>query len=262
VAEPIFFDVLPKFGFAAMEAGLAKFKASSADAGKIAGDSLTGGSDAALKKLQENYMAAANSATKMASSAAKATDEIDVSHRKMVSSSGQVEVAIKRLSETYEAYGAGTSQVIAAENRVVDAWARSDLAAKAHADTVAASNAAIVRSSDAAAAQAAAHTKMTAAQDGATASTMAFGRAANTVGAVSAVAFTAAVYESAKAAGDFQQSQMRLVSSAGETQQGMKVVSDGLLKLAGDVPAPRRAICPRACTPSSRRGITAPMVSR
>jgi TP901 family phage tail tape measure protein len=234
VAEPIFFDVLPKFGFAAMEAGLAKFKASSADAGKVAGESLTGGSDAALKKLQENYMAAANSATKMASSAAKATDEIDVSHRKMVSSSGQVEVAIKRLSETYEAYGAGTSQVIAAENRVVDAWARSDAAAKVHADTVAASNAAIAKSSDAATAQAAAHTKMTAAQDGATASTMAFGRAANTVGAVSAVAFTAAVIESAKAAGNFEQSQMRLVSSAGETQQGMKIVSDGLLKMTGD----------------------------
>jgi hypothetical protein len=235
VAEAIFLDVLPKFGFTALEAGLNKFKAASREAGKIAGDSLTGETDTALKRIQASYTSAANSATDAAKRMSTAGNEVDAANRKMVTSGGQVEVAIKKLSETLQMYAADSSQVIAAENRVVDAWARSDIAAKRHADSVLASNAAIAKSSEASAAAVTAHNELTTAQAGATASTLAVGRAFNTVGVVSAGAFAAAMFESAKAAGNFEQSQTRLVSSAGETHEGLKVVSDGILKLAGDV---------------------------
>lgn len=235
MAEPIFFDVLPKFGFAALEAGLNKFKSSSAEAGKIAGDSLTGASDAALKKLQEGYTTAANTATKAAGEVSKANSDIGISAQKAADAAGVVETRIKQLSEAYEAYGAGTAKVVEAENRLQVAWAKSDTAIHAHAVAMNEAMAAQNGATAAADAQVAAHAKMTAAQDGTTASTMAMGRAFNTAGAVSLAAFGAALYETGKAAGDFQQSQMRLVSSAGETAQGMKTVSDGLLQLAGNV---------------------------
>jgi TP901 family phage tail tape measure protein len=207
VAEPIFFDILPKFGFAAVEAGLAKFKSATADAGKIAGESLTGGTEAALKKLQTDYTTAANTAADAA--------------RVVVRSNSQIEISTTRLAEVTAKYGETSSQAMRA------ALAESDARYK--------NAAAITAEADASTAAVAAKAKLAEASGGATAATMATGRALNTVGAVSAVAFTAAMYESAKAAGDFQQSQMRLVSSAGETAQGMKVVSDGVLQLAGQV---------------------------
>jgi TP901 family phage tail tape measure protein len=63
----------------------------------------------------------------------------------------------------------------------------------------------------------------------------ALGRTFNAVGVGSVAALGVAFVETTKKAGDFQQSQQRLVSSAGETAAGLKTVSDGILQLSGQV---------------------------
>jgi hypothetical protein len=71
-------------------------------------------------------------------------------------------------------------------------------------------------------------------QDSAAAATIA-GRAWNAAGVGSLAVFTGSVLEATKKAGDFQQSQQRLIASAGETSRGLKEVSDGILQMAGQV---------------------------
>jgi TP901 family phage tail tape measure protein len=93
------------------------------DISKVLGGSLSKAFDALdgsaarneLKRTQDEYAATARAAA-------------DAS-RGMVSSAGNVEVAIKRLHDAHDKYGQGAAQTAAAENRVVDAWARSGQAA-------------------------------------------------------------------------------------------------------------------------------------
>lgn len=68
-----------------------------------------------LKSLQDEY--------------AKLARDAGDAERRMVSSAGNVEVAIKRLHDVHDKYGAAAHQTATAENRVVDAWARSSQAA-------------------------------------------------------------------------------------------------------------------------------------
>jgi TP901 family phage tail tape measure protein len=68
-----------------------------------------------LKSVQDEY-------AKTARAAADAS-------RMQVSSAGNVEVAVKRLHDAHDKYGASAAQTAAAENRVVDAWTRSGQAA-------------------------------------------------------------------------------------------------------------------------------------
>jgi TP901 family phage tail tape measure protein len=72
-----------------------------------------------LKAMQDEY-------AKLAKAAADA-------ERVQTTSAGNVEVAIKRLSEIHDKYGASASQTAAAENRVTAAWAQSSQAALAAA---------------------------------------------------------------------------------------------------------------------------------
>jgi hypothetical protein len=61
------------------------------------------------------------------------------------------------------------------------------------------------------------------------------GRTFDAVGVGSVLGLGVAFTETTKKAGDFQQSQQRLVSSAGETVTGLKTVSDGILHMTGQV---------------------------
>jgi TP901 family phage tail tape measure protein len=72
-----------------------------------------------IKSLQDEYQ-------KLAKAAGDA-------ERQQVSSAGNVEVAIKRLHEAHDKYGASASQTAVAENRLTAAWAQSSQAAMAAA---------------------------------------------------------------------------------------------------------------------------------
>ncbi|UXA09679.1 phage tail tape measure protein (plasmid) [Mycobacterium sp. SMC-2] len=126
----------------------------------------------------------------------------------------RMEMAARRASEATAKYGqdsarAMQAQAVAAKSQrdYTDALVANEAAHKAHTKSV---------------------------QDSAAAATVA-GRAWNAVGVGSLAVFTGSVLEATKAAGNFQQSQQRLVSSAGETAANLKVVSDGILQMAGQV---------------------------
>lgn len=136
-------------------------------------------------------------------------------------SAAEVEVANRRMAESIAKYGDASSQAARAQMLHADAQARAARDARIAADATDAATAA--------------HSKLgKAAEDSAGAAAMA-SRVWNGVGVASLGAFSAAFVETTKKAGDFQQSQQRLVSSAGETAANLKVVSDGILQLAGQV---------------------------
>lgn len=203
MANPIFLDVLPRFGLAEMEAGIAKVKGIFGNAGKEISQSFDG-PKVALKGLQDEYMKTATAATE--------------AQRLQVRSQGEVEVAIKRTAEAQAAAGEESARYAAAKLRENDAITKSNIALKT--------------STDAMTAHTAAATKLTAAQAGAATAVTTTGRVLSTVGATSAVLFTAAMYESGKAAGNFQEKMIKLQASAGETAGNMKTVSDGILNLS------------------------------
>ncbi|MDY0112711.1 MAG: phage tail tape measure protein [Corynebacterium sp.] len=151
--------------------------------------------------------------------------EADAAAR-MVRSMGQVEVAQKRLNEVTDKYGADSSRAAAANVALADSHAR---AAKAQRDQV-----------DAMVAAEAAHARLGRSADDAGESLtnlqkLGSNPIVNAVGIGSVAAFGTAMFETGKKAGDFQQQMIRLQSSAGETSSNLKTVSDGILRMAGQV---------------------------
>lgn len=148
------------------------------------------------------------------------------SARRMVRSFGQVEVAQKRLNEVTDKYGADSSRAASANVALADSHAR---AAKAQRDQV-----------DAMVASEAAHARLGSSADDAGKSLTNLQKIGsspivNAVGIGSVAAFGTAAFEAAKKAGDFQQQMIRLQASAGESGANLKTVSDGILKMAGQV---------------------------
>ncbi|MFP1155548.1 phage tail tape measure protein [Mycobacterium sherrisii] len=141
--------------------------------------------------------------------------------RRMVSSARAVEVAQARAAEAADRFGDSSAKALAAQAALADKQAIAARDQRAYADALVANEAAH-RS----------HTR--ALEDSAAAASMA-GRAFNAAGIGSVAVFTGSVLEATKAAGDFQASQQRLVSSAGEHAQNLKAVSDGILNLTGQV---------------------------
>jgi len=148
-------------------------------------------------------------------------DAEEAAAARMVASMGRMEAAQARLSELTEAHGASSNKAIAANAALVDSQARASKAQRDYADAMVATEGA--------------HQSMAKSATNAATATAAASRVFNGVGIASVAGFSAAMVETTKKAGDFQQSQQRLVSSAGETAQGLKTVSDGILQLAGQV---------------------------
>lgn len=142
-------------------------------------------------------------------------------HRVMTRSLGDVETRTRRLSEVTAKYGADSSQASSATVALADAHAIAARNTRIH--------------EQAATDAAAAHAAMSTATDKTATSLGAMASIANGVGVASIVGLGAAMAGTTKMAGDFQASQTRLVASAGETASNLKVVSDGILKMAGDV---------------------------
>ncbi|WP_090601415.1 phage tail tape measure protein [Mycobacterium lentiflavum] len=145
---------------------------------------------------------------------------------------GRLETAWRRAADV-EADSARRMEVAAAKAAAATERYGADSARAMQAQAVAARSQR--EFTDALVANEAAHQAHTRAlQDSAAAATVA-GRAWNAVGIGSLAVFTGSVLEATKAAGDFQQTQTKLVTSAGETTANLKIVSDGLLQMAGQV---------------------------
>ncbi len=156
----------------------------------------------------------------LAASWTRAADaEADAAAR-MTTAARAVESAQARAAAMIDKYGEANYRAVAATNALADAEARAALANRGHTDALVANEAAHRAHTDATVASGAAVGGLS---------------KANALGAASLVTYTAIMVDTTKKAGDFQQSQQRLVSSAGESAQNLKTVSDGILDLAGKV---------------------------
>lgn len=140
---------------------------------------------------------------------------------RIVRSMGQVEVAQRRLSEMTAKYGADSSKAAAANVALADSHAR---AAKAQREHVGAQE-------DAAAAAAGVAASTGRAAD----SVSNAGRVFNAVGIASVAGLGATMFETTKKAGDFQQSMTKLSAAASVPADQLKIMSDGILQMAGKV---------------------------
>jgi TP901 family phage tail tape measure protein len=158
--------------------------------------------------------------------------EVDSAAR-MTRAMGQLEIAQRRMMDLSQGVATVAAQnstkMAKAENDLALAQAVSAKAQRDHADAMAQNEKAHQSHSQAM-------------RESAGAAALA-GRAFNAAGVGALAVFTGTVVESTKKAADFQQQMIRLQASAGETGSALgdqftgnlKVVSDGLLKMSGEV---------------------------
>jgi len=225
VADAVFFDILPRFDWAASEAGTKK---------------LVGQFDSAAKQISRTFgVEAGNAATQatekiaadmraMQDAVARTTTSATDDYRRMILAQGELEASTLKVVEAVEKGTAESSRYAAALARQEAAIVKADQANATYAASTKAQT-------DAVAAATAAQATHAAALDASTSKTAAFGAAAGLAGKVGLGIFTVAAYEANKQAMEFQSTQQRLIASAGESRQGLQTVSDGILKMAGDV---------------------------
>ena len=141
--------------------------------------------------------------------------------RIMSRSAADVETALRRSKEATDKHKASSSQAAKAQGQLADAQARAARDSRAYVDAMVASEQA--------------HSRLGTATDKTADATSAASRVWNGVGITSVAAFGTALVGTTKAAGDFQQSMMKLQAAAGMPADQMKTASDGILKMAGQV---------------------------
>lgn len=217
----------------------------------------TGADEAIARAARVSQLAIESAAVKVV--AARAREE---------TAAGQVRIAEQRLAEARTKYAAESSQVIAAEERL--ALAQRNVGLSSDSAKLADEKLSLARKTAADSAKAAAtatdaeasalarsklqyveSSKAATAANEAQAASLARSKALFTetsttvggltsqygkLGALIGVAIVADMgVKAVKAAGDFQSSQERLVTSAGELQTNLKGVSDGVLEMSGQV---------------------------
>jgi len=149
---------------------------------------------------------------------------------------GRVRVAEAKLAEARAKYAADSSQVIGAEERLAAAQRSSTTASaatqSATAKLAAAKSATVTATTEESKAVAASNAIL--AKNASVIATLTDG--VKKYGAlIGAVIVADMGVKAVKAAGDFEQSQERLVTTAGELQSNLALVDAGVLKMAGDV---------------------------
>lgn len=139
---------------------------------------------------------------------------------------GQVEAAQRRLNEVTAKYGPESSRAAYATVGLADANARAAKSQRDHVDAMVAAEAA--------------HGRLGKSADDAGRSLTALQRAGsnpiiNAAGIASVAGLGVALVSSTNAAGNFQQSLVKLQTVGGESSRNLKTVSDGVLKLTGQV---------------------------
>ena len=146
--------------------------------------------------------------------------------RRMVTSMGQVEVAQKRLAELTDKYGADSSRATAANVALVDSHARAAKAQRDHVDAMVAAEGAHRGLGKAAAGTADSLGRL---------QRISSNPVVNAVGIASVAGVAIGLVSATDAAGDFQASLEKLHAVTGESAGNLKVVSDGVLRLSGQV---------------------------
>lgn len=216
---PVYLDVESRLERGALEATAREISAVFNRVGADISRGLGGSLSKALGALDSSAARAQLGGLELAWT--RAADVEAEAARRMVSSARAVEVAQARAAEAAARFGETHSKAMAAQAAAADVQARAARDQRAYADALVANEAA--------------HRSHTKALEDSAGAAAAAGRAFNAAGIGSVAVYTGTVLEATKAAGDFQASQQRLVSSAGESAQNLKAVSDGILQLAGQV---------------------------
>lgn len=208
-----------------LEAEASKVVAQSTRAGESAGRGFTeafvrgsSGTNSAMSAMEAQVARTTSSLESASARVVKAKDlEADAA--------GRLRIAEAQLNEARGKFATDSAKFIAAEERL-EAAKRRNIAASG--EVVAATNNEV-----------AANERLAASQDAAAStSVVASSRMASGLKTAALVGTGAVIFgmgEAVKAAGNFEASQERLVTTAGESADQLKLVSDGVLKLAGEV---------------------------
>ncbi|OXR46676.1 hypothetical protein B7C42_01651 [Nocardia cerradoensis] len=215
----VYFDIVSRI--VGMEAAAAEVVGKSVKAGEQAG---TGFADAFKQKvlgesagMSAQMTAQVNSATAALESASARTVK---ARQAEADAAGRVRIAESAMNDARQKYAADSTKYIKAEENLETAK-RKQIAASG--DVVAAL-----------AAEGKAQESLTAKHDAAAASAGTMGMAMKGAAVTGVAAVGVAMAESVKAAADFQETQTRLVTTAGESKDALAGVSQGLLQMAGE----------------------------
>jgi phage-related protein len=238
-----FVDVVPSFKGVAAKMQ-AETTPAATEAGSKAGKGFSDAFAASTKSGAANAAAALEASVKRAEAAVTSSSQRIIAARaREEAAAGKVRVAEAQLAEAREKHAAGSSQVIAAEERL--ATAQRNVTTTAGATQVATAKLNAAKSEASALASktvddagkesvALARTKTIMAD-----TSPVIGGLISQYGKLGAAVGVAVVLgigvHAVKAAGDFQSSQERLVTTAGELQSNLKLVGDGVLTMAGQV---------------------------
>lgn len=136
-------------------------------------------------------------------------------------SAAEVEAAHRRVAEVTAKYTAESSQAAIAQAKLADAQARAARDMRVNADAIVATEGA--------------HRALTDATEKGGAAASRAGQLFNAAGVVGAAGFGAALFETTRKAGDFQQQMTKLGAAASVPASQLKTISDGVLKMAGEV---------------------------
>ncbi|MEU6580671.1 phage tail tape measure protein [Nocardia sp. NPDC046763] len=213
----VWFDILPRM--VGMSAEADKIVAESEKAGSKAGKAFSGmfsresaSGTAAAMKAQVN-----SAVTALEQASARSVQ----AHDRTADAVGRVRLAEQKLNDVRTKYAEDSTQFVRAEEAL----------AKAKRDTATASGVA----ETAATQEGRALETLAAKQDALSKSSGTMSTALKGAATVGVGGLVFGMGESIKAAGDFQASQTRLVTTAGEDQKNLEMVSKGILDMAGQV---------------------------
>ena len=218
----VFLDIMPQLDMVGLQAVTGKITKVFTDMGRDLG-ALVGkaGMTPALQNAVKDYEAAGNAATAAAAKAKSAADSQLLAEQKLAA-------AKAKTIEMTEKYGASSARALSAQ--AAETKATQDLTAAEIAATRATEGLTAAQAKAATASEAHTAAQATAAAT-ATKATAAF----NTLGKGAVVGLGIAMATTTKSAVDFESSQARLVASAGVGKDQLKGLSDGILKMTGDV---------------------------
>jgi hypothetical protein len=221
----IFMDIMPRLEQSSLGTVINDLTSKMSQLGKSSGDAFGTNVTSASAKMTASLERDMQSAQR---SVEKSMEGMITAQNRQVVASGKVEAAQARLTETLGKYEAGSSKAIKAQNDLTAAQQGAESAARSMQRALNDQAAATTALGDAQVAQQR-HL------DEAAASSTGVMKAFNAAGAAITVGFVAAIGVSIDKAAEFQTTQTRLVTSAGQAAAGLKQVSDGILQMAGQV---------------------------